>query len=480
MNTVRGIFNYTFANSTATLHELAGLMTSSHELDNYEVVINGYEQTVSTGLMAVNTDFEDSIILSSSNRLEIVRNVVIKACEDRGDQWLWEGHIAVVADLASGLAAKYGANAELATLGGYLHDIGRTKGMMEQHDSFEATMVARKILADAGYDELTISQIERIILVHEGKYGGPISLEERIVSTADIMSHYRLDFYLTLLRRKYPFGKNDEERKEYYFRKMDKNYSLIPLEAERKTVLPIRELLQVAFELYYRVKGVLDQAKTFWETNQFHSAEQLVSRMLDEIKERYLPSHIAQLHDFIILPFGELSSLYPDSSADIMSAIKVAVFETKARVYRKLGDLHGAFSALLETSDTLHSRAIAFWKMGEGRRSRNVFKMVVWARLDAIEILENLLSSGEPKEFEGTPNLYRRIGEMYESVAEFFIEFVEIGIENSYIRQLRAYERALASYEKYTEIANSLDDPEAIDFARDKKASIEPVRRTFN
>lgn len=54
---------------------------------------------------------------------ELVTKAYEQSREDFG-QWIWQNHVSVVAKFAGELSGKYGANADLAVAGAWLHDFG--------------------------------------------------------------------------------------------------------------------------------------------------------------------------------------------------------------------------------------------------------------------------------------------------------------------------------------------------------------------
>lgn len=113
--------------------------------------------------------------------------------------WLADNHVFVVADNASSLAKKYGANEELARAAALLHDIADVKMLRSDKDHEEISMqMARQLMKEAGYNEeeikLVVDDAIRYHSCHDGEY--PESIEGKILSTADSLAHLKTDFYV--------------------------------------------------------------------------------------------------------------------------------------------------------------------------------------------------------------------------------------------------------------------------------------------
>jgi putative nucleotidyltransferase with HDIG domain len=113
--------------------------------------------------------------------------------------WLADNHVFVVADYATELAQKYGANPELARAGALLHDIADIKmeRKNEQHEA-ESLKIARNLMQEAGYEEDEIKLVVDDAIRYHSCHGDerPESIEGQILSTADSMAHLKTDFYI--------------------------------------------------------------------------------------------------------------------------------------------------------------------------------------------------------------------------------------------------------------------------------------------
>lgn len=113
--------------------------------------------------------------------------------------WLADNHVVVVADFASELAVRYGANEELARAAALLHDIADAKmSRFNPGHEEESLAIARDLLSKSGYSdeeiELIVDDAIRFHSCHDGNV--PKSLEGKILATADSLAHLKTDFYI--------------------------------------------------------------------------------------------------------------------------------------------------------------------------------------------------------------------------------------------------------------------------------------------
>ena len=106
----------------------------------------------------------------------------------------WEYHVQKVVEYADKLAKKYNADGDIAHLGALLHDISLVDDE-KMHDALGA-IKAKKILLEEGFDEETAQKVSDIALKHRCQKFVPETLEEKIVATADTMSHFLPSYYL--------------------------------------------------------------------------------------------------------------------------------------------------------------------------------------------------------------------------------------------------------------------------------------------
>lgn len=163
------------------------------------------------------------------NLEQAVTNLYAAHNSERADwaDWLGENHVFLVADNASELAQRYGANEELARAGALLHDIADTKmsRFAPEHEETSLAM-ARELMQQAGFSEdeihLTVDDAIRFHGCHDGHV--PDSIEGKVLATADSKAHLLSDFYLFAAWSFGKEGKSLEEVKRYVLKKIDRDF----------------------------------------------------------------------------------------------------------------------------------------------------------------------------------------------------------------------------------------------------------------
>ena len=124
--------------------------------------------------------------------------------EDWAD-WLCKNHIFIVADYACELAKRYGADKELASAAGMLHDIGDAEmsRFNPEHEK-RSSEIARKLLTECEFSEAEIAIVVDDAMRFHGCHGDerPASLEGKIMAAADALAHLKTDFYKHALKDK--------------------------------------------------------------------------------------------------------------------------------------------------------------------------------------------------------------------------------------------------------------------------------------
>lgn len=113
--------------------------------------------------------------------------------------WMFDNHVLVVANIATELAKKYGANEELTRVAALLHDIADAKMKRdgEKHKTISLQM-ARELMIEFNYNEDEITLVVDDAIRYHSCHGNehPASLEGKLLSTADSLAHLKTDFYL--------------------------------------------------------------------------------------------------------------------------------------------------------------------------------------------------------------------------------------------------------------------------------------------
>lgn len=158
-----------------------------------------------------------------------VRDLYAAHDPERADwaDWLADNHVFLVANNASKLAQRVGANEELARAAALLHDIADAK-MSRFADGHEETSlsIARELMQQAGFSEdeikLTVDDAIRLHSCHDGRV--PTSLEGSVLATVDSQAHLLSDFYVFAAWAFGKEGKSLAEAKAYVLKKIDRDF----------------------------------------------------------------------------------------------------------------------------------------------------------------------------------------------------------------------------------------------------------------
>lgn len=169
------------------------------------------------------------------NRLEILEQKVRELYEakdpnrDEWADWLFDNHVLVVANTATELAKRFGANPELARVSALLHDIADVQmdRMTDGHED-ASLKIGRELMQASGYNEdevkLVVDDAVRLHSCHGTDV--PESLEGKILATADALAHLQTDFYLfaTWGWGMGHDGQSLEWVKQWAFEKLDRDF----------------------------------------------------------------------------------------------------------------------------------------------------------------------------------------------------------------------------------------------------------------
>lgn len=129
-------------------------------------------------------------------------------------QWMWKYHVPVVAKNTEELAARYGADVDIAVAGAWLHDFGDAfvHRHAEDHDVISESK-ALKVLELAGYSpEEQTRVLQEVIAPHSCRDGNvPETIEGKVMATADALAHLTTDFYVQFTWKHLPENKNYQE-----------------------------------------------------------------------------------------------------------------------------------------------------------------------------------------------------------------------------------------------------------------------------
>lgn len=114
------------------------------------------------------------------------------------EPWFYNEHLLGVEENAKYLLENLAeADEELVMLGVWLHDLQRIRGIKGDHQ-IKGAEEAEKVLKELNYSEEIVEKVKKMILCHSCDEVMPSTLEEKILATADAMSHYYNDFYLRI------------------------------------------------------------------------------------------------------------------------------------------------------------------------------------------------------------------------------------------------------------------------------------------
>jgi len=189
--------------------------------------------------------------MENSERLSTIRALVYNECQaNKMLQWFWNSHLSIVEQYAQELTMEQNANAEVVLLGVYLHDIARIRGKGEEEHDLAGAPIAEEIMKKFSYDGQIIQRVKGVILTHRCGERKPESLEEKILATADAMSHFRGDFYLPLIWHHYPNDKLGEVIR-FILDKMERDFhDKIFFEGARAKIKPDYEALKRVFSTF--------------------------------------------------------------------------------------------------------------------------------------------------------------------------------------------------------------------------------------
>jgi HD superfamily phosphodiesterase len=136
-----------------------------------------------------------------TNKVNQIKNLVRNECFSLGfvHNWFFNTHLLGVEKFAKKLLKKLPkADKETILLGVWLHDLQRIRGIKGDHAKIGARE-AEKVMKQFGYPQKTIQHVKKIISAHSCNTRLiPKTIEGKILASADAMSHYINDFYLTI------------------------------------------------------------------------------------------------------------------------------------------------------------------------------------------------------------------------------------------------------------------------------------------
>ena len=158
---------------------------------------------------------------------EIVEQLYSQASQDFG-QWMWKNHVPVVAHKTAELAERFGAEADIAVAGAWLHDFGDVfvHRHAEDHDDI-SEREAQKVLQQAGYSEEEIAAVMNdVIGPHSCRDGNlPQTLEGKVMATADALAHLTTNFYVQFAWKHLPENKDYDQFIDWVTEKLQRDFN---------------------------------------------------------------------------------------------------------------------------------------------------------------------------------------------------------------------------------------------------------------
>jgi len=184
-----------------------------------------------------------------TNNIQSIRNQLKFEIESSNqvDSWFVEEHLLVVERLALELCDHHPeANRDAVTLSVWFHDYSRSKGEFEEHD-LHGAKYAKDQLTQAGFDQQFVRLVEQACLSHRSTHTQPVSIEAKILASADAMSHFSGGFYLRLMHR---WSKLDyQDAKKKLLEKIERDYhDKLSVDEAKEAIKPLYDAWQIIIQ----------------------------------------------------------------------------------------------------------------------------------------------------------------------------------------------------------------------------------------
>ncbi len=149
----------------------------------------------------------------------------------------YQFHFIPMVKFAQELAEMLGADKEIISIAGWMHDIGAVMEGRENHHIYGAKIAEQK-LRELNYPEDRIKKVKKCILNHRGSIDNDReTLEEKIVAEADAMSNF--DNIGGLFKAAYEFENlNQQEAQESIKAKLQRKYNKLHFEKSKEIIKP--------------------------------------------------------------------------------------------------------------------------------------------------------------------------------------------------------------------------------------------------
>ena len=176
---------------------------------------------------------------------EEIKNLYQKDTEDK-NQSFWSVHVKPVIEESKFLANKYHANKEIVWLSAILHDIGQLDAL-EPHEVIGSEKAAH-ILSGKKFDPEIIKRVCETILSHRVNQYVPETLEQKVLASADAISHFKNSHYLWMSK---VYKNNFLDLIDKINSKIERDYNeKIFFEEEKKKVEPYFRVLKDWLVMY--------------------------------------------------------------------------------------------------------------------------------------------------------------------------------------------------------------------------------------
>lgn len=185
--------------------------------------------------------------------IEEAKKAILKKAKESNEEWQIKLHISLVRDIAVKLAQKLGADSEIVEISAWLHDFSRLGESGEDHH-IRGAAEAERILKQVGYPPDKIKAVRHCIEGHRASDILPESLEAKVVSAADAMSHFHVMPLLFWIA-----GRNGKDRRESFDWVSEK----IKRDWEKKILFP--EAREMVKKEYDAIATLLESMKKQFE-----------------------------------------------------------------------------------------------------------------------------------------------------------------------------------------------------------------------
>lgn len=162
----------------------------------------------------------------------------------------WVLHVKPVIDYCKILAKKYKANLEILWLAAIMHDIGYFYSDKKSHAKIGAEK-AYKMLLEEGFNGKVAEKVRDTILPHSCIDPKPETIEEKILATADALSHFKLPYFLW---RATVDEKSFKEQLASNLKKLERDWKRIFFKGEKELVRQEYQILKSWFEFHSKIE----------------------------------------------------------------------------------------------------------------------------------------------------------------------------------------------------------------------------------